>query len=86
MTVIEAANHPDPSDIASDLEMQATGAAISAAQRRAAQDQKPNADGSYAQTDCDDCGDEIGEARLRIAPRNLWCVYCATRREANTRR
>lgn len=75
----------DPADEATRTEMQFTEERIRAASRRTEQKQKPRADGSYAITDCDECGNEIGEARLRVAPNNLHCWHCASMLERGRR-
>jgi RNA polymerase-binding transcription factor DksA len=59
---------------------------ILAARWRSRQMQEPMADGTYRVTECDECGNEIGDERLRIAPMNLWCVECAQAHETRQRR
>lgn len=74
-------HHPDPIDRASDLEMANTADAIRAVQLRNEQKQKPLPDGTYAEPDCIECGNEIGIGRLRIASNNVMCIHCATAAE-----
>lgn len=71
----------DVSDRATQVEQETFDAAMGDVRRRLQQDQSPRYDGTYAVEDCDDCGNPIGEGRLRLAPRNLICVHCATARE-----
>jgi len=71
----------DVSDRATQLEMETTDAAIRSARQKAEQAQPPLADGTYATTECEECGTDIGEGRLRVAAMNLLCVHCATEKE-----
>jgi RNA polymerase-binding transcription factor DksA len=71
----------DDSDRATVTEMEFTDESIRRARKATQQMQKPRPDGTYAQTDCDDCGLEIGEERLRLAAANYFCWHCATKRE-----
>jgi RNA polymerase-binding transcription factor DksA len=71
----------DKNDVATEAETNARDAALDEIRRRVKPQQSPRADGTYEFTDCDDCGNEIGDGRLRAAANNLWCVHCATRRE-----
>lgn len=80
-TLPEAEKFSDPYDRASDIEQRANAHAVYQVQQRSAPQQQPRADGSYAVTDCDGCGDEIGEKRLQVAIRNRLCIYCATAEE-----
>lgn len=81
MTHVQVENYADPIDRASELEMVSTEDAIRAVQRRNEQKQKPDANGVYAITDCDECGDAIPAERLRIASNNVCCTICAGRME-----
>lgn len=83
---VEAEHHPDPHDVASDLEMQATESAIYEVRKRAKRDQEPNANGEYEVIDCTECGSEIGEGRLKVSLKNHWCIYCATEHERRAKR
>lgn len=71
----------DVVDIAGVAEARDRSAALAAVQRKAKPQQLPRQDGSFEFTDCDDCGDDIGEARLKVAAMNRLCIFCATKRE-----
>ena len=71
----------DPLDVATDQAMRFNDAAVRDARKLAQQDQMPDSEGNYFQYECDDCGDDIGEERLKVAPRNLLCVFCAAKAE-----
>lgn len=47
--------------------------------------QKPREDGTYEYTDCEECGNEIGAERLKLAAANHLCWHCATALEKRTR-
>lgn len=81
MSPDEIEKHPDPHDIASDLEMMSTEAAIYEARKKTKRDQEADAKGRYEIEDCVECGNEIGEGRLRVSIRNTLCVECATAHE-----
>lgn len=85
MTEYQKEKLTDEHDIASELEMKFTEGSISTVRDRARQDQLPDAEGNYLILDCEECGQEIGEGRLKVAPRNKICVYCATVAERNRR-
>lgn len=76
----------DDNDRATRVEMEATAALLDRARRAARQDQTPGPDGLYAITECVECGDGIGEGRLKVAARNTLCVYCATAEEQRKKR
>jgi RNA polymerase-binding transcription factor DksA len=78
----EMEKHADIGDIATDLEMSFTAAAIRAVQQRMKRSQEPDADGVYAILDCLECGAEIGRGRLHVAMKNTICVFCATAAES----
>jgi RNA polymerase-binding transcription factor DksA len=42
---------------------------------------QPLPDGTYEDTECEDCGAEIGIERQRVAINNHLCIHCATFRE-----
>lgn len=86
MTPDEIEKHPDPHDIASDLELMATEAAIYEVRKLSKRDQEPDATGNYEVEDCVECGNEIGEGRLKHSIHNTLCVECATAREVRARR
>ena len=71
----------DVLDKASAAELHNTSGLIKDIQGRCRPQQLPLDDGSYAVTECEECGEEIGEQRLRVAIKNLWCVVCATTHE-----
>lgn len=74
------------SDQATQRETELLGAALDAARYRVRQRQAPRADGTYALTDCEECGEPIGEGRLRAAANNTVCIHCATKQEELSRR
>lgn len=76
---------PDESERATSIEMAFTASAVASARKAAKQDQLPGPGGKYAVTECEECGDEIGEGRLRAASRNLLCIVCATKEERRKR-
>lgn len=67
----------DHLDQATDETLKATKHSEDAVRRRAKPDQTQNADGSWPQEDCEDCGNEIPPARL-LACGSIRCVYCQT--------
>ena len=81
MTPIQGENHADPSDLASDLEMQATQSAIAQVQKQLKRSQEPDGNGEYHILECITCDNEIGEGRLKHSIKNTLCVFCATRLE-----
>lgn len=76
----EGGHISDVIDRASQVEERHRGAALSAvlAQARRKPKQVPLPDGTYPDPDCEECGNEIGEGRLRVAIDNTWCIECAT--------
>lgn len=85
-TIPEADKLTDPSDQASEIEHRSLAIYLHDARKKAKRTQEARADGTYAITDCEDCGDEIGEGRLKVSIKNTICVYCATARERGIRR
>lgn len=81
MTRPQIEQFSDELDRASAIEMEATESAISEIQHRCRRDQEPREDGTYAVLDCDECGNEIGEGRLKAAIKNRLCIGCANARE-----
>lgn len=81
MTAIQAEQHSDPSDLASDLEMQATASAVRDVQKKLKRSQEPDIDGNYLILNCLECGGDIGIGRLTHAIKNDTCIYCATLQE-----
>ena len=76
----------DVSDQATDQEHRALAFHLAEARKKAKRQQEPRDDGTYEVTDCDDCGDEIGQGRLMASIMNRLCIYCATAREKKVRR
>lgn len=66
----------DVSDLATQREAEFLSDAIKRSQIAIEQKQKPRPDGSYEFEDCDECGQPIGQERLRLAANNLTCVHC----------
>lgn len=77
MTTSNYENSSDLIDIANDLAMKLTEAAISDSRRKAKQDQSPDSQGTFKVLECIGCELDIGLERLKVAPRNLYCVFCA---------
>jgi RNA polymerase-binding transcription factor DksA len=71
----------DPLDIASRAEMAENFNALAQVRRNLKRDQEPNANGVYPDTDCSECGSEIGYGRLQAAIQNSLCIHCASARE-----
>lgn len=69
---------PDILDRASELTMRMNDSLVAAAQRLARPEQV-KVDGKWPIKDCDDCGNEIPEARLNLA--KIRCIYCQERVE-----
>lgn len=81
----EAERVSDESDRASNLEEMARKDALDRATRAVEQQQRPRADGTYEVTECEECGEDIGAERLRLASRNLMCWHCATEMERKSK-
>lgn len=64
----------DDVDRANELAEMETANHLYLARKKAAPEQVPLADGTYAQTDCVECGNEIGEGRLKLG--KLRCIEC----------
>lgn len=71
----EAERSSDVIDQASQTEARATAGHLAEARAKAKPDQAQNKDGSWPQTECEDCGDDIPPARL-LACGSIRCVYC----------
>ena len=78
--------YSDPLDVASRNEMYATNEAIREQRLKCKPQQEPDADGNYLVHECMECGDHIGEQRLKVAIKNLLCVSCATLEEETKKR
>lgn len=75
MDIEDADRSPDVIDQASNIEARMTEGLVQDAMFKARPGQVRNADGSWPQPDCEDCGDEIPAARL-LACGSIRCVYC----------
>jgi RNA polymerase-binding transcription factor DksA len=73
--------YSDPLDVASRNESIATADAVREQRKLAVPQQIPDAAGNFSVTECLECGNEIGEQRLRVAIKNTLCIYCATEQE-----
>ena len=74
---------PDMLDRASELSQRLNDAAVDHARHLAKPEQTQNADGSWPQTECDDCGEPIGAARLALG--KIRCIACQSEREHRQR-
>lgn len=77
--------YSDPLDVASRNEMYATNEAIREQRLKCKPQQEPDADGNYLVHECLECGEDIGEERLKVAIKNLLCWDCATAQEGKKR-
>ncbi len=78
---MEQEKYSDPLDVASRNESIATDDAVREQRKLAVPQQIPDAAGNFKIVECVECGDEIGEQRLRVAIKNTLCIYCATEQE-----
>ena len=69
---------PDVLDQASELELRANEGRVRMVMEKCKPQQHPRSDGTYAITECDECGGDIGAERLKVAIQNLLCIGCAT--------
>ena len=88
MTQMELEKYTDPLDIASRNEQIATADSIREVRKNAMPQQlqkKRVVDGVaefyFEVTECKECGNDIGEERLKVAIKNLYCIECATAQE-----
>jgi RNA polymerase-binding transcription factor DksA len=81
LTTLEQEKYSDPIDVASRNESIATDAAVREQRKLAVPQQFPDEHGHFAVTECLECGEHIGEQRLRVAIKNLLCWDCATAQE-----
>ena len=86
MTHMDDEKYSDPLDVASRNEMYATNEAIREQRLKCKPQQEPDADGNYLVHECLECGDHIGEQRLRVAIKNLYCVECVTAQERKAKK
>ena len=82
MTDQEQEKCSDPLDVASRNETFATEDAIREQRKHAVPQQIPDAAGNFKITECVSCGEDIGDMRLRVAIKNLYCIDCATAQES----
>ena len=75
----------DPLDVASRNESIATDDAVREQRKLAVPQQFPDEHGHFAVTECLECGEHIGEQRLKVAIKNLLCWDCATAQERKKR-
>ena len=73
--------YSDPLDVASRNESIATEDAVREQRKLAVPQQFPDEHGHFAVTECLECGEHIGEQRLKVAIKNLLCWDCATAQE-----
>ena len=78
---MEQEKYSDPLDVASRNESIATDDAVREQRKLAVPQQFPDAAGNFAITECVECGEHIGEQRLKVAIKNLLCWDCATAQE-----
>ncbi len=76
----------DDLDRASAIERHGTDTTVSHIRSKCKPAQLARDDGSFEFTDCEDCGNEIGDGRLRVAIQNNLCVHCASRNEILNKR
>ena len=74
-----------PLDVASRNESIATDDAVREQRKLAVPQQFPDAAGNFTITECVECGEHIGEQRLKVAIKNLLCWDCATAQERKKR-
>ena len=74
-------HYSDPLDVASRNTDIANEDAIRNNARASEPYQRPDGDGHYAIHDCLECGEPIGEQRIKVAIKNVYCVDCATEME-----
>ena len=72
----EQERSPDLLDRASALTQRLNDASVQHARWMARPEQVQNPDGSWPQPDCEDCGEDIEEARLNMG--KIRCIACQT--------
>ena len=82
---MEQEKYSDPLDVASRNESIATDDAVREQRKLAVPQQFPDKNGHFAVTECLECGEHIGEQRLKVAIKNLFCWDCATAQERKKR-
>lgn len=78
-------NLADDIDKAAALGQQHLDEALLIARRQAEQSRKPDAEGNFDDTTCEECGVDIPLARMRVASKNHLCIHCAEAGEAISR-
>jgi RNA polymerase-binding transcription factor DksA len=71
----------DKSDLATQREQENLDISLREHARAMRRSQEPREDGTYEFEDCEECGLEIGEGRLKFAIKNTLCIHCATAAE-----
>lgn len=74
----------DPNEAASELEEAERSAAITNLRSRVRPEQVQDANGNWKTEDCIDCGEPIGEGRLKLG--KIRCIHCQTLLERQQRR
>lgn len=69
---MEQEKYSDPLDVASRNESIATDDAVREQRKLAVPQQFPDEHGHFAVTECLECGEHIGEQRLKVAIKNLY--------------
>ena len=82
---MEQEKYSDPLDVASRNESIATDDAVREQRKLAVPQQFPDAAVNFTITECVECGEHIGEQRLKVAIKNLLCWDCATAQERKKR-
>jgi len=85
LTTLEQEKYSDPLDVASRNESIATDDAVREQRKLAVPQQFPDEHGHFAVTECLECGEHIGEQRLKVAIKNLLCWDCATAQERKSK-
>lgn len=67
----------DDIDKAAAVGQQHLDEALAQARRQAEQTRKPDAEGNFDDTSCEECGVDIPLARMRVASKNHLCIHCA---------
>ena len=75
---------PDVLDRASALTARLNEAYVEEARHRARPEQKQNPDGSWPQTECEDCANDIEPGRLALG--RIRCLGCQEARESRVKR
>lgn len=85
---MELEKYTDHLDIAARNEQIATTDSIREARKNATPTQLPKTrvvngvkEEYFEITECDECGNEIGEKRLKVSIKNTLCIHCATAQE-----